>query len=77
MKENYFLRCRECGKKYPNQPQSYCEECFSPLEVSYDYEAVRLEKVDLEPVPPTFRSDGQQYAASSWRSNGDSQPLAP
>ena len=41
MKENYFLRCRECGRKYPNQPQSYCEECFSPLEVSYDYEALR------------------------------------
>ena len=41
MKENYFLRCRECGKKYPNQPQSYCEECFSPLEVSYDYDALR------------------------------------
>src|SRR5262250_3242207 len=41
MKENYFLRCRECGKKYANQPQSYCEECFSPLEVSYDYEALR------------------------------------
>ncbi|HUI50216.1 MAG TPA: threonine synthase [Terriglobales bacterium] len=41
MKEVYFLRCRECGKKYPNQPQSYCEECFSPLEVSYDYEALR------------------------------------
>lgn len=41
MKEIYFLRCRECGKKYPNQPQSYCEECFSPLEVSYDYEALR------------------------------------
>jgi threonine synthase len=41
MKEIYFLRCRECGKKYSNQPQSYCEECFSPLEVSYDYEALR------------------------------------
>jgi len=41
MKESYFLRCKECGKKYPNQPQSYCEECFSPLEVSYDYEALR------------------------------------
>jgi len=41
MKELYFLRCRECGKKYPNLPQSYCEECFSPLEVSYDYEALR------------------------------------
>ena len=41
MKEAYFLRCRECGKRYPNLPQSYCEECFSPLEVSYDYEALR------------------------------------
>jgi threonine synthase len=41
MKEIYFLRCRECGKKYPNQPQSYCEECFAPLEVSYDYETLR------------------------------------
>jgi len=40
MKEHYFLRCRECGKKFPNQPKSYCEECFSPLEVSYDYEAL-------------------------------------
>jgi threonine synthase len=41
MKEIYFLRCRECGKQYSNQPQSYCEECFAPLEVSYDYEALR------------------------------------
>jgi len=40
VKELYFLRCRECGKKYGNAPQSFCEECFSPLEVSYDYEAV-------------------------------------
>jgi threonine synthase len=40
MKEVYFLRCRECGKKYSNAPQSFCEECFSPLEVSYDYEAL-------------------------------------
>ncbi|HXX17475.1 MAG TPA: threonine synthase [Candidatus Eremiobacteraceae bacterium] len=40
MQEAYFLRCRECGKKHPNIPQSYCEECFSPLEVSYDYGAL-------------------------------------
>jgi threonine synthase len=40
MKELHFLRCRECGKKYSNAPLSYCEECFSPLEVSYDYEAL-------------------------------------
>jgi threonine synthase len=40
MKEVYFLRCRECGQRYANTPQSFCEECFSPLEVSYDYEAL-------------------------------------
>jgi threonine synthase len=40
MLEVYFLRCRECGKKYANAPLSFCEECFSPLEVSYDYEAL-------------------------------------
>src|SRR3974377_2017385 len=40
MKELYYLRCRECGKKFANTPQSFCEECFSPLEVSYDYEAL-------------------------------------
>jgi threonine synthase len=40
MKEVYFLRCRECGKEFPNAAQSFCEECFSPLEVSYDYEAL-------------------------------------
>ena len=41
MSEAYFLRCRECGKRYPNQPQSFCEDCFAPLEVSYDYERLR------------------------------------
>ena len=40
MKEIYYLRCRECGKRFANSPQSFCEECFSPLEVSYDYEAL-------------------------------------
>lgn len=40
MKELHFLRCRECGKKYQNAPLSFCEECFSPLEVSYDYEVL-------------------------------------
>lgn len=40
MKEVYYLRCRECGKKFANAAQSFCEECFSPLEVSYDYDAL-------------------------------------
>ena len=38
---NYELRCRECGKSWGNQPKSICEDCFSPLEVIYDYSALR------------------------------------
>ena len=40
---HYELRCRECGKSWGNQPRSICEDCFSPLEVSYDYDALRGE----------------------------------
>jgi threonine synthase len=39
----YELRCRECGKAWGNQPKSICDDCFSPLEVSYDYDAARGE----------------------------------
>jgi threonine synthase len=38
---NYELKCRECGKTWGNQPKSICEACFSPLEVSYDYDFIR------------------------------------
>ncbi|MDD5542225.1 MAG: threonine synthase [Acidobacteriia bacterium] len=34
------LKCRECGQIYPLQPQGGCAECFAPLEVMYDYEAI-------------------------------------
>ncbi len=34
----YQLRCRECGKTWSNQPRSFCEDCFSPLEITYDYD---------------------------------------
>ena len=37
----YELRCRECGKTWGNQPRSICEDCFSPLEVTYDYDSIR------------------------------------
>src|SRR5882724_907237 len=40
---HYELRCRECGKTWGNQPRSICDNCFSPLEVSYDYDVVRAE----------------------------------
>jgi len=34
------LKCRECGREYSKQPISGCEECFGPLEVDYDYDAI-------------------------------------
>ena len=39
--QRYQLRCRECGRTFGNQPISICDECFSPLEVTYDYDALR------------------------------------
>jgi threonine synthase len=35
------LRCRECGRAYPAEAQHVCEWCFGPLEVAYDYDAIR------------------------------------
>ena len=54
MNTPYELRCRECGKSWGDQPKSICEDCFSPLEVSYDYEAARAaftrEKISQRPT---------------------------
>jgi threonine synthase len=41
MSERYELRCRECGKTWGNAPRSFCDDCFSSLEVSFDYDAVK------------------------------------
>jgi threonine synthase len=35
------LQCRECGQEYPKKPLHVCEACFGPLEIVYDYEAIR------------------------------------
>ena len=37
----YQLRCRECGKTWGNKPTSICADCFSPLEITYDYDSLR------------------------------------
>jgi threonine synthase len=34
------LKCRECGRQYEKTLRAGCEDCFAPLEVSYDYEAI-------------------------------------
>ncbi len=35
------LRCRECGAENPVAPLHVCDTCFGPLEVVYDYAAIR------------------------------------
>jgi len=41
MSNHYELRCKECGKTWGNAPRSFCEDCFSPLEVAYDYDSLK------------------------------------
>jgi threonine synthase len=35
------LKCRECGTEVPLSPVHVCLECFAPLEVAYDEDALR------------------------------------
>ena len=35
------LTCHLCGKTYPAEALWVCADCLGPLEVSYDYDAVR------------------------------------
>jgi threonine synthase len=41
MSDLYELRCKECGKAWGNSPRSFCEDCFSPLEVAFDYGSLK------------------------------------
>ena len=43
------LTCRECGRFRELGPYYACEECFGPLEVSYDFPA--LTRADIESGP--------------------------
>jgi len=50
------LRCRECGRSYPAEALHVCEFCFGPLEVAYDYDAVRaaMSRESVAAGPPTI-----------------------
>ena len=37
----YHLRCRECQATWGNQPISFCQNCFAPVEIAYDYSQIR------------------------------------
>src|SRR5579864_1060854 len=59
----YELRCRECGRTWGNQPRSICDDCFSPLEVAYDYDALKAQVAQ-----GTFsRERISQRAPNMWR----------
>ncbi len=58
------LQCRICGARYNVEPLTICEECFGPLEPSYDLDAI--DGVD-------FRKQVEAGPASLWRY----EPLLP
>ena len=39
------LRCKECGRDYPLEALYVCDQCFGPLEVTYDYSSLDAESV--------------------------------
>jgi threonine synthase len=53
MSDCYELRCKECGKTWGNCPRSFCEDCFSPLELAFDYESLqkKVRREDLASRP--------------------------
>ena len=50
------LKCRECGRAYPEEPLHVCEYCFGPLEVTYNYETIRraMTKEEVARRPPNM-----------------------
>ncbi|MGQ0521163.1 MAG: threonine synthase [Actinomycetota bacterium] len=61
------LTCRECGRPYPAEALHVCEYCFGPLEVSYDYDAVRavISRDSIAAGPTTMWRYGPLLPAQS------------
>jgi threonine synthase len=49
------LQCRECSKQYPQEPLHVCDVCFGPLEIQYDYAAIR-KSIDREAIAGRARN---------------------
>ncbi len=49
------LRCRECHREFALDPLYVCDFCFGPLEVAYDYDALRkvMSRERIERGPPS------------------------
>lgn len=50
------LKCRECSRTYDPGPLYFCEWCFGPLEVGYDYTEIArtTSKEKIEAGPPSL-----------------------
>ena len=50
------LVCRECSRTYDPGPLYFCEWCFGPLEVGYDYDAIAdvVTRERIEAGPPSL-----------------------
>ncbi len=49
------LRCRNCGARFPLGPQHACFECFGPLEIGYDHDALAvLTRSSIEAGPQSI-----------------------
>ena len=50
------LTCHECGAKYPLAASYVCSDCMGPLEVSFDYDAIRkvMTRQVIESRPPSL-----------------------
>ena len=50
------LKCRECGRHYPAAPVHVCEFCFGPLEVDYQYDALKgvVTRESIAAGPPSM-----------------------
>ena len=50
------LVCRECGKEYPPISLHVCDMCFGPLEVQYNYKAIksRMSRKTIEAGPQSL-----------------------
>jgi len=50
------LICKECKREFAKDPIHVCEFCFGPLEVNYDYEAIKkvVSKKSIESGPPSM-----------------------
>ncbi len=61
------LRCKECGNEFPEEPLYVCDFCFGPLEVEYDYDAVRrnISRESIQKGPATLWRYGDLLPADA------------